>query len=54
LLAKVKEIVPSYTGHLKEGQSGVLEFDGELRKPLAPANNATTTSAGHQWVERPA
>jgi FlaA1/EpsC-like NDP-sugar epimerase len=53
LLAKVKEIVPSYTGHLKEGQSGVLEFDGELR-PVAPANNATTTSAGHQWVERPA
>ena len=54
LLAKVKEIVPSYTGYLKDGQAAVLEFDGELRKPVAPANGAATPSPGHQWVERPA
>ena len=54
LLAKVKEIVPSYTGYLKDGQAGVLEFDGELPKPVAPANGAATPLPGHQWIERPA
>ena len=54
LLAKVKEIVPSYAGHLRDGQPWVLQLDGEPRKPLAAAQNGTITSLDRGWLDKPA
>jgi FlaA1/EpsC-like NDP-sugar epimerase/lipopolysaccharide/colanic/teichoic acid biosynthesis glycosyltransferase len=52
LLAKVQEIVPSYTGNVDNGQPWVLHLDPEPRKPLAPVNGTTTKSSGAKPIER--
>jgi len=54
LLAKVQEIVPSYTGHLRNREPWVLELDAEPRKPLAPVNGAARRSPDRKRIDRPA
>jgi len=54
LLAKVREVVPSYTARVGEDGPWVLQLDTEVRKPLAPMNGTSSTSAGHKRYERPA
>jgi hypothetical protein len=52
LLAKVQEIVPSYTGQVDNGHPWVLQLDPESRTPLAPANGAANRSSGDKRIER--
>jgi FlaA1/EpsC-like NDP-sugar epimerase/lipopolysaccharide/colanic/teichoic acid biosynthesis glycosyltransferase len=52
LLAKVHDLVPSYTGHVNETQPWVLQLDSEPRKPPAPANGTAVTSAAQKRIER--
>jgi FlaA1/EpsC-like NDP-sugar epimerase len=42
LLAKVEEIVPSYSGRIDSSQPCALELDAAPRKPVAPGNGSTT------------
>ena len=51
MLAKVKEVIPSYTGTPTKDPGRVLQLDVEPRKPLAtaPANGASANVA----VDRP-
>jgi FlaA1/EpsC-like NDP-sugar epimerase/lipopolysaccharide/colanic/teichoic acid biosynthesis glycosyltransferase len=53
LLAKVQEIVPSYTGRLDNGEPRI-QIEGEARKPLATGNGRSTASTGRQAAARPA
>jgi FlaA1/EpsC-like NDP-sugar epimerase len=54
LLAKVQEVIPSYSGHVSADQPRVLQLNPEPRKPLAaaPANGVTARPTGRPPVEQ--
>jgi FlaA1/EpsC-like NDP-sugar epimerase len=53
LLAKVHELVPSYSGCVDETRPWVLQLETESRTPLPPANG-TATPAAQKRIDRPA
>jgi FlaA1/EpsC-like NDP-sugar epimerase len=54
LLAKVREVIPSYTGCLENGEPWVLRLEAEPQNPLAPANSGAIVSREEKRVKRPA